>query len=527
MIEPDGIKLGNGLICKKQGDTATLSIDRDYLRSIVLQNAVYSINGQHAAPDGSFFIHGSECDSWSEVRGGTVTETGDEDSATYRNGELQVVVQDGLALTDLCPTCSSCETLYRIKKELEYFEMFVNMMKDVMLHNSTDLLTDKAALNVLRVIGSTVHCTDDPDYSDLDPMKGMQLLQQYITVAHMWNYAVMQNNASFRMEIAPEDTAGFVVQTKRALPSCDGTWRIRCTIKIEYDHRQNDDNSISSAKQDLSVFVPEPVLWFKPFNMEDPDEPIIGTNPVEYVSAEDAALQTLVDQGAGGSTSVQVLTDAKVHVTHDNNCTTKTIQTDFIQARVSGTYGLQMKFLPFVNFVMYDAQNHVITVRGATVNISGKTIGDNVYYDFAPDHTSRQPIVAPTKDDYLNAKTAPTSSVPFNNVWRVEILWEVGKPERYTEEDSIHFQEIMTTTSAEPGNEVPEITTLVPGTTTFEEALAGYDVPFESETFFEYKETRLYTTTGAREPNNQAIITGSTIPVDIPISTASSNSINQ
>jgi hypothetical protein len=339
----------------------------------------------------------------------------------------------------------------------------------------------------------------------------------------MWNYAVLQNNASFRMEIAPEDTAGFVVQTKRALPSCDGTWRIRCTIKIEYDHRQDDDNSISSVKQDLSVFVPEPVLWFKPFNMEDPDEPIIGTNPVEYVSAEDAALQTLVDQGTGEATSVRVLTDAKVHVIHDDNCTTKTIQTDYIQARVSGTYGLQMKFLPFVNFVMYDTQGHVITVRGATVNISGKTIGDDVYYDFAPAYTSRQPIVAPTKDDYLNAKTAPTSSVPFNNVWRVEILWEVGKPERYTEEDSIHFQEIESATSAEPGNEVPEITTLVPGTTTFEEALAGYDVPFESKTFFEYKETRLYTTTGAREPNNQAIITGSTIPVDVTTDTSSNN----
>lgn len=521
MIEPDGIKLGEGLICDRQDDTATLGIDRAYLRSLVLQNAVYSINGQQPASDGSFFIHGSECDSWSEVHGGTVTETGDTDVATYTDGGIKTVIQEGLVLADLCPTCSSCETLYHIKKQLEYLEMFVNMMKDVTLHNTEDLVIDKTRLEQLRVLGSTVHCTDEPEYAVLDTVKGMQLLQQYITVAHMWNYAVMQNNASFRIEIAPEDTAGFVVQTKRALPSCDGTWRIRCTVKIEYDHRLNDDNTVSSTKQDLSVFVPEPVLWFKPFNMEDPDEPIVGTNPVEYVSAEDAALQTLVDQGSGPDTSIQVLTEAKAHVIHDNNCTTKTIQTDFIQARVSGTYGLQLKFLPFVNFVMYDAQNRVITVRGAVINISGKTVGDNVYYDFAPDHTSRQPIIAPTKDDYLNAKTAPTSSVPFNNVWRVEILWEVGKPERYMEEDLIQFQTIRSATSDEPGNEVPEITTLVPGSTTFEEALAGYDVPFESETFFEYKETRMYTTTGAREPNNQAIISGSTIPVDVPVGTAS------
>lgn len=517
MIQPTGIKIGNGINAAETGDTLTVGISRDAVLAAVKSNAVYSINGKYAAPDGSFFIGGSACDSWVEVAGGTAKGTTDViDQAVY-GGTV------GIALVDLCPACTTCDTLFRIKQELEWLDIWVNMMKDVMLHynegtgsavapvHTGGLDWNKEKLESMRIIGSTVSENCTTSWVPIENMDAKQLLQQYITVVHMWNYAVVQNNASFRIEIAPEDTAGFVVQTKRALPNCDGTWRIRCTVTVSYDHRVLDDGNISMAKQDLSVFIPEPTLWFKPFRMEE-----------NGVTVEQAALQTDTEVSIPGSedTGMTILTEAKVNVIHDQNYTTKTIQTDFIKARVAGTYGLNFKFLPFVNFVMYDKQNHVISVRGGTINITGRTVGDNVYYDFAPDHTSRQPIVAPTKDDYLNAKTAPTASVPFNNVWRVEIKWEIGKPESYEEENLIGFTEIRRTTSSEEGNAVPEITTLVPGSTTFEEALAGYNVPFESESFFEYKETRMYTTTGAREPNNQAIITGSTIPVDVPVTSS-------
>lgn len=484
MIQPDGIKLGKGITWNEQGDTVTLGIDRDYIRSVVLGNAVYSINGQHAAPDGAFFIHGSECDSWQ-----------------YGADEHSIEI------ADLCPACSTCDELYDIKKALEYLGVLVNMLKDVTLHDTAALADAKEQMEELRISGGSVHCADNPAYETIMQMQGRQLLQQYITVAHMWNYAVMQNNASFQLEIAPEDTAGFVVQTKRALPSCDGTWRIRCTVTIKYDHRVLDDDTVSTDKQDLSVFVPEPTLWFKPFIMEEPVEGSTNT-----VTAEEAALQTIETD----DNNVTTISPSHVHITHDSDCTTKIIQTDFIRARVAGTYGLQLKFLPFINFVMYSG-SHVFTVRGSTISIDGVPIGDNIYYNFAPTSVSRQPIVAPTKADYINAKTAPTSSVPFNNVWRVEILWEVGKPTQYTDSSIIGYEVIDQDTSSVQGNEVPLITSLVPGATSYTDAIGTIDVPFQAESFFQYRETRMYTTTGAREPNSQAIISNTSIPKDIPI----------
>jgi hypothetical protein len=42
---------------------------------------------------------------------------------------------------------------------------------------------------------------------------------------------------------------------------------------------------------------------------------------------------------------------------------------------------------------------------------------------------------------------------------------------------------------------------------------------FEPTNYFEYRETRLYTCTGVREPNSQALVTGTTVPVDIVIPT--------
>ena len=172
------------------------------------------------------------------------------------------------------------------------------------------------------------------------------------------------------------------------------------------------------------------------------------------------------------------LNGADAHIIADANYTKKTIITDEIVARVGGTYELTVKILPFINFVIYDKNNRVISVRGGTISIDGTTVtipgstNSAVYYEFAPDHTVRNQLQNPTKEDYLNAKTAPTASVPFNNIWRVNILWEVGKG------------------TLQEGNS-------------------------QTDPYFKYEETRLYTCTGAREPNNEAIISNSTIPVDI------------
>ena len=89
-------------------------------------------------------------------------------------------------------------------------------------------------LGTFRITGNTSDiCASglelDNDYLQL---RSAQLLQQYMTVVHMWNYVVSRNNSSNIITVAPEDTAGFIVQTKRALPSCDDQFEVSCQIVV-------------------------------------------------------------------------------------------------------------------------------------------------------------------------------------------------------------------------------------------------------------------------------------------------------
>lgn len=78
----------------------------------------------------------------------------------------------------------------------------------------------------------------------------------------MWNYAVSQNNSSTQITTAPEDSAGFTIQTKRAIPSCGGDTQLTCTIDIALDT----DGSSGGNNDKLSVYIPTPETEFKPFD---------------------------------------------------------------------------------------------------------------------------------------------------------------------------------------------------------------------------------------------------------------------
>jgi hypothetical protein len=494
------IQTGFGISADVSGSSVRLGVDLGSIRDRILSSAVYSINGVYGASDGSFFIHGSECDSWGYLEHSTALPM-NEPQTVYKYDKKGHIILDedtqkpvldteasGIWLTDLCPACQTCDDIYQIKQGIEQLEVLVNMMKDVELHDTETLETNKENMEALCIDGGE-HCPNPWEIFSAE--QGRQLLQQYITVAHLWNYSVVQNNASFKLEIAPEDTAGFVVQTKRSLPNCDGYWHIRCTVSVSYFAAINDNGS-THAKQDLSVYIPEPNLRFKPFNLEDESQPIVVAGGTVYPSAEKAALN-----GAG------------VVITPYPNCTTKIVQTDEIIARIGGTYELSFKILPFINYVIYDKNGNIISIRGGTVDISGHTVDGYVVYDSYvadPAKTVRQQLQSPTKQDYLNAKTAPTGSVPFNNVWQIEVLWEVGRD--VTRGDGpMFYTPINTDTSDLPENPVPRLEV--------DYSRRG----FEPTNYFEYRETRLYTCTGVREPNSQALVTGTTVPVDIVIPT--------
>lgn len=471
------------------GNTVRMGVDPDKLHAEVMRSYVQSINGVYAASDGSFFLQGSECDSWGYIADGKALGTGSEEPETV--AESGAV---GIWLTDLCPACQTCDVIFAIKQDIEYMNVLLNMIKDVELHNSPILEANKAGLESMTISGQ--NCP--PAWTRFDPAKGMQLLQQYITVAHMWNYAVVQNNASFKLEIAPEDTAGFVIQTKRSLPNCDSKWHIKCTISIAYDHEESDEGEVLSDKQDLSVYIPPISMRFKPFQL---GENVNGT----VITAEDAALD-----------------DARTHIECLSDCTTKIITTDTIVGRVAGTYELTVKILPFIYFVMRDKYNNVISIRGGTLNVTGTTTydGKDVYYDFAPKRFETGKLIDPTSDQYLDSKTAPTASVPFKNVWRVQVLWEIGQIAYEETDEDVFYDEISRypAVSPEPEESSVEFNKLaqyppdadVPGTGTVQTTRG-----FSPESYFRYQETRMYTCTGVRLPNKDALVADSTIPVDI------------
>ena len=262
---------------------------------------------------------------------------------------------------DLCPACQTCDTLYDIKQGLEQLNVMLNMLKDIELYKTPTLAGHKSGLENLCIDGGA-NCAGP---WELDAVEvGRQLLQQYTTVVHMWNYAVLQNNSSLKLEIAPEDTAGFVVQTKRALPSCDESMQIKCTITVSYDavvpdpQRPSETQTAAPSKQLLSVLIPSPILRFKPFTLE------------ETVDDVDITAGGSMRDGEENTKHIAALQNIDIQVIDDPDYTTKTITTGWITAKIAGTYEFTVKVLPFIHCVMTDDQGNVISVRGGDIRLS-------------------------------------------------------------------------------------------------------------------------------------------------------------
>ena len=117
-----------------------VTVTPDIAANIQPDTFIQTINGVSSNDDGEFFIDGSACDSW--MLG---TESG--------NGW----VDDGhtISIVDLCPACTTCESIYRLQYEAENLKMWVNTLKDVNLYNQTDMEQRRTNLLSLRATGST------------------------------------------------------------------------------------------------------------------------------------------------------------------------------------------------------------------------------------------------------------------------------------------------------------------------------------------------------------------------------------
>ena len=88
---------------------------------------VLTINGVAPTEDGEFFIDGSECDSWEALGGSTI------------------------GIVDFCPSCTTCEAVYRLKYEVENMKMWLNTLKDVNLYAGSDIGKRQSLLDGQRL----------------------------------------------------------------------------------------------------------------------------------------------------------------------------------------------------------------------------------------------------------------------------------------------------------------------------------------------------------------------------------------
>ena len=380
----------------------TASIVPDYGSLTAVQEAcIRTINNVSPNSKGEFFLSGSDCTSWDAI-------------------------ENGISLVDLCPACSDCEILYRLKQEVERMKLWLTILRDVSLFNPGS--APQTAYNLwLRRLPEQDNCgtyilgSTFSDYAkDEGYQKGLQLIQQYMTTVHMWNYLVNRNNKSDVIQVAPEDTAGFVVQTKRSVTECGNAVdaetgsMVSCSVSIMGCKAVDDDGSVHDAElyadgsiagYPVSVFIPRSVVEFTPFSNKT-DAGLDDKIGVPVIDTEDRVVSNM-------KTTTFTIPPYK-----------KTVYTEPLPIVAAGTYNVTVKFLPFVYSVMEDANDDPISIRGTTSASVDPTEKDGeVIFQFYNHDTTPEPKEDPTAEEYINSKTAPTCSVNFKLMWTIEIVW--------------------------------------------------------------------------------------------------------
>ena len=370
------------------------------------------INNVDPAADGVLFLSGSACDS---VVPGVEAGPG---------------VPAKLVIVDLCPSCTKCDTQYRLRRQIEFYKIYFDLIKDINLYDNAiaaarhmDLLNRRIP-ELPACIEAAVH-EDDSEYTALLNTAG-KLLQNYITTVHMWNYAVSINNNDVRISNPPEDTCGISVQAKRALTDCSGVRGLRCRIDL------NPRNS-GSVQENLSIFVPTPDGTFKPFSSNGP---IASSNVVHIDSTHKAIIVEFYPMSVAGTCIVtakflpfiyveMALSDgsgvgemsggdvSNIFSYYDSVAASGTSDGFFVFTSGSGTSGGE---------VPGTSGGEVPNTSGGEIpNTSGGAAKLSTGLTVTPYAKE-----TPTAADYNNCKSYPSKSVSgqFNN-WQISVVWEI------------------------------------------------------------------------------------------------------
>lgn len=371
-------------------------------------NAVYSINGIKPTEDGAFFITGSMCTDWKIVNG-------------------------AITITDHCTPCFSCDAVFRIKREFEFYRILLNALKDINIYDLDTVVARIAYLEDERINVpeacrqlladiSQERLLDDIDINRYKLWFG-DMLRQYVTTVHMWNYAVTFNNSSAIISNTPEDPSGIMIQTKRGIASCTGA-----------SDNDNDGDDTGTTGKDKSTTV------------NSTDTPVNG---------KPTTVKCNIDLSCTGAPGMSMFIPPPVTMfypenfgTIDKNLATVTkgyetrkIEADFGVITKPGTVSLTLKALPFMGYVLKNGKGQKLFISSRDLdalivdpgngsrdaNATGKFTET---YEQLKVTAEQVKFDDPTLQQYYESKSYPSQSADRISdtptlTWNITIKWTV------------------------------------------------------------------------------------------------------
>lgn len=342
--------------------------------------AIYSINGIPPTEDGSFFITGSMCTDW------------------------KATGNDEITITDHCTPCFSCDAVFRIKREFEFYRILLNAFKDINIYDLNTVQSritylESERINVPEACEKLLADTSQErllDNIDINRYKLWfgDMLRQYVTTVHMWNYAVSFNNSSAIISNTPEDPSGVLVQTKRGIASCTGDGKpttVKCNVDLLCD-----------GAPGMSMFIPPPITMFYPENF--------------------------------GTIDKDLATVTKGNVERN-------VEADFGVIEKPGTVSLTLKALPFISYILKNGNGQELFAKskdldalivdpGSGSRPTGSTGKFTEKYEQLKVTAEHVSFDDPTLEQYYDAKSYPSQSAdrgsnPTTLTWTINIKWTI------------------------------------------------------------------------------------------------------
>lgn len=333
-----------------------------------------SINSVPPTDDGAFFIFGSACDS------------------------VDIIDSGSIRIEDYCQACSSCRSYISLLKAIEYFKILINYFKDYNLYDTSTIQTRKTFLESKR-LQLSANCAEDSldvieEWGTIPTLSSNvlnKLMHEYVTTVHMWNYAVSMAGSHTQISTAPEDASGFVIQTLRSLPSCDGDLTVSVEINVEGPDKCND--------MPVSLFVPDPKIEFLPNN-----EALNG----------DIKWDLIVDETAPTKKKIVV------HPTTVTGAGSLCVTARFLPLCAVRLFydGKEITVEDFMDMALSSFTEETETSQGVT-EYTRTTI-----FEIS---TETYPIINPTKEEYNQARRYPSISVAPHTplTYTIDLVWTI------------------------------------------------------------------------------------------------------